>query len=297
MMKKVVKKVIIGFPFLYKTYLNFVLHKNGTKFEKKIRKVNASPLSKKDFMDILCSGKGESQVCHIIGGGRSLNDSIRKITSKDFVIGFNYAALADIKFDVYFFEFGGFKVKRISDSHLKLCKEVVLKQTDLIFFKNVWEDKNDSNYINQNWVSIANFTKDRIWPLLDKKYAEYTVGRCFEDDSDYLPQLCSSVMTALFIAYKIGFKQIVIHGLDFGGLYFYEESCAADKVRYLPTSEVEFGSYSNSKPNSLHATTSGAVGMKDIIPIAYEYLRNRNVQLYCATSTSPSSSFLPAYKE
>lgn len=280
--------------FLYKIYLKFFLWRSARSFDRVASDSNFDFVSRDKLIQLVLARKKGGGVLHIIGSGRSLNDSCRVISSEDFVVGFNYAALSDIHFDLYFFEFGGFKVDSISKKHFSLFKDVVSQQTDCVFFKNIWEGKNDLSYIKESWAFNVRYTKDRIYPSGSLKYLPYTVKLFFEDDSVYLPQLSSSVMVCLYLAYKLGFKKIVIHGLDFGGAYFYDELVSSCKKIYMPSEEGE-GHYFNSGVSSIHPTAAGEFGMKEIIIASSNYLRSKGVLVYSGADSSPSSEFLPVY--
>jgi hypothetical protein len=234
-----------------------------------------------------------SSVCHVIGSGWSLNESVSIIENDDFVIGFNYAGLINIPFDIYFVEFGGFSVENISHQHIRITEDYVSKHTDLIFFKNLWDDKNDISFINEHWLNLAMPIKDRVYPVFDKRYLDAVLDIMLSDKSEFLPQLASSVVTAIILAYKAGFKKIVVHGLDFGGQYFYEVDGFEVEGKYIPSSEAESGFYGKTTKKSVHPTASGQVCMKDIVPLLHKVLALKGVELYCATKSSPSSEFLP----
>ena len=212
-------------------------------------------------------------------------------------IGFNYAAIADIKFNVYFFEFGGLGVREISNNHLELARSKVVKETDLIYFKNVWENKNDVDFISSYWLDIARPIMDHLYPVYDKRYIEHILTRCMEDQSDFIPQLCSSVITSIILAYQAGFKKIVIHGLDFGGQYFYENMNSRVNPLFLPPPKPVSGYYGKTSKTSVHPTASAEVGMRDIIPVLSRLLEKNQVSLMCANADSPSHEYLPVYTE
>ncbi|GAB6069490.1 hypothetical protein JCM30760_05870 [Thiomicrorhabdus hydrogeniphila] len=297
-MKEFIKKLLLLNKNFYMSYIKFQLFRSKLYFGKKTSKLKSGKiLAQSELVSKVTSAKVNkgSKVCHIIGSGWSLHESVTVISDKDFVIGFNYAGLIGIPFDVYFVEFGGDTVKNISHQHLSIVEDYVSKHTNLIFFKNLWEDKNDMEFVNNNWLGIATPIKDRIYPMLDKKYLDSVIEAMLSDRTDYLPQLTSSVVTSIILAYKAGFEKIVVHGLDFGGRYFYEVDGFQVDSTYIPDKKPEGGFYGITKKNSVHPTASGNAGMKEVVPELKACLKKRGVNLFCATSISPVSRVLPLY--
>ncbi|WP_157792542.1 hypothetical protein [Thiomicrospira microaerophila] len=295
-MKEIIKRVLVSSKLLYLSYINLKLVVSNFKFYKKTKSLKTEEVKNQQAVVSLVHRRKESKksdVCHVIGSGWSLNESVSIIGKDDFVIGFNYAGLISIPFDVYFVEFGGFSVKNTSHQHVRITEDFVSKHTDLIFFKNLWEDKNDISFINAHWLNLAMPIKDRIYPVFDKKYLDSVIEKMLSDQSEFLPQSASSVVTAIILAYKAGFKKIVVHGLDFGGQYFYEVDGFEVEKKYIPSSESESGFYGKTTKKSVHPTSSGQVGMKDIVPLLRKLLAPKGVELCCATKSSPSSNFLP----
>lgn len=237
--------------------------------------------------------KNNSNVCHIIGSGWSLNSSCKKIKEKDFVIGFNYAGTCNIKFDVYFFEFGGPKVKGISEDHLKIAKHL-LKNNTKIYFKNIWEEKNCSAFIEENWIKLATPVYDHSYSIQHHKHLDYILERCLNDNSKYIPQICSTIVTATILAYRSGFTKIVIHGLDFGGKYFYE--CPNENLNknLIPQANKE-QYYQSTTWKSKHPTAQQTVGMHEITPALKGILNSYGVELMASSDISPAANYLPVY--
>lgn len=276
---------------------NSELENNIFKLTDKLREHNWTHelFSRSNIVEAARIKKGKANVCHIIGSGSSLNKSKHIINDSDFVIGFNYAALADIKWDIYFFEFGGRAVLETSKRHLAIAEKLVCTSTDLVFFKNLWESKNELEFVEKYWLDFARPVKDVLYPTVNKEMLPYSIKRCFEANDDFLPQFKSSMMTSIFLAYQAGFKEIVLHGLDFGGLYFYEEYLNPMFINYAPHSAGELGNYEKSEEGSIHITAQGINSMRNIIPMAKEYLMSNKCKLYSATHASSSAEILPVF--
>lgn len=300
-LKNSIKKVISVSPFLHAIYGSYALKSQHKVLFEKVSgsNVTKSFLSRGKVVEEIRQRKEKkkSQVCHVIGSGWSLNESLRQIASQDFVIGFNYAAISDIDFDAYFFEFGGQKVKEISKNHLALARDRLIDKTNLMYFKNIWEVKNDTDFISSNWMGLARPVMDHLYVMLDKRHLRQTITDCLEDQSEYIPQICSTVVTAVVLAHQAGFERIVIHGLDFGGQYFYECMEADIDPKFLPPPKPVSGFYGKSNKEDVHPTALTTIGMRDIVPVLHDLLKDKGIALMCGCESSPSSAYLPVYRK
>tara|TARA_B100000749_G_scaffold272876_1_gene255196 strand:+ start:2379 stop:3311 length:933 start_codon:yes stop_codon:yes gene_type:complete len=299
--KNSIKNIISASPRLHAVYGSYALSKQHRALFKKIGNstVKQSLLDRRTVTQQIRQRKEKkrSKVCHIIGSGWSLNESLKEISPQDFVIGFNYAAISDLEFDAYFFEFGGQKVEEISNNHLDLARVKVKNQTDLIYFKNIWEGKNDTDFISSHWMGLARPVMDHLYVTLDKRHLNQTLASCLNDRSEYIPQICSTVVTAVILAYQAGFERIVIHGLDFGGQYFYECMEADIDPRFLPPPKPVSGFYGKTNKADVHPTAQATVGMRDIVPVLHDLLDQKGVEMMCGYEHSPSSAYLPVYRK
>lgn len=236
-----------------------------------------------------------SKVCHVIGSGWSLNRSKYAINADDFVIGFNFAGIQKLSYDAYFVEFGGPTVKATARAHKRIIEEVVLNSTDLVYFKNLWESKNDKVFISAEWGGAVKYVKDYVMPCLREESLRSILVRCLDDSSQFLPQYTSTALTCVFLMYFCGFKEIVLHGIDFGGQYFYEAPDFNGNADLIPSPNSTEKFYQATTAQSVHPTASSSVGMKEAIPILAKLLCARGVNLYSAHQSSPLSKYLPIY--
>ncbi len=69
-----------------------------------------------------------------------------------------------------------------------------------------------------------------------------------------MPQFISTVVTGIFVAYHLGFEKIVVHGVDFGGKYFYDSDDFTGDINLRPDYNKIKGlstdNYSNSRNGS-----------------------------------------------
>lgn len=291
------KNLILSNYFSYILYLNFCLFKSRLFLSSKASKLHTRRiLNQTDLVQIVAHAKEEhSDVCHIIGSGWSLSKSLTKVVPDDYVIGFNYSGLCDLCFDLYIAEFGGFSVSNASFDHLKIANELSRRDNSLIIFKNIWEVKNDIDFLNQYWVDVAWFVRDRLFPLPNHNHLRKALDLMLNDQSTCFPQCVSSVIFAVLLAYKSGFKSVVVHGVDFGGCYFYECDDFIPSVPVLPSVKSQSGFYGSSTGRAAHPTSLGRIGLQDLLSELNYIFVNNNCRLLCGTQLSPSSQILSVY--
>ena len=240
----------------------------------------------------------EQKICHIIGSGWSLNSSHGSIDDDALIMGCNFSALLPLHYDFYFVEFGGWDVAEIAKRHLALVSELVQTNTDLVYFKNIWEEKNDIDFMSQHWANSVVFTKDFVVPCLAPEFLEQSLRYCLKESTEFVPQYCSTALTLIFIAFQSGFRNIVLHGIDFGGKYFFEDDDFDGDLTHAPPQEERSEYYSATKSSDqAHPTSHDDVGLEACIPVINKLLKERGATLFCATNKSPLSKYLPVYND
>ncbi len=242
----------------------------------------------------LSSSAKKSDTAHIIGSGWSLKHSIEKIPAQDFVMGFNYAALAPIKFDMYFIEFAGKGVLKTMNNQLALLAKYVIPDQTLLYFKNTWEDKNDLEHMRL-LVNEVKYVKDVLVPCLSPEMLEISLRTCIENKSEFIYQYASTAITLALIAYHCDFKNVVLHGVDFSGQYFFELPEMKCREKYVPDGSVGEHYKKTNGMNSVHITSASPIGMKEALPILRNLFGERGLRLMSACTESPSSISLPVY--
>ena len=236
-----------------------------------------------------------SKVANVIGSGWSLLDSYKSIRDNHFVIGFNFAALINLKFDIYFFEFCSNKQSKFSKKQLMLVETHLLHQGGKVYFKNIWEDKNDIECISKNIKGKFPILIDYVVPCLHETKIRQSLKYCLDSKLSELPQYGSTAFTSIFVAYFLGFKQIVLHGIDFHGYHFYHLNEFEGDRRYILDDDDFINPQVAGSINKIHATSIGKIGIKAALPILRDLLKERGVDLYAASNKSPSSEILPLY--
>ncbi|PKM13116.1 MAG: hypothetical protein CVV13_02490 [Gammaproteobacteria bacterium HGW-Gammaproteobacteria-3] len=114
-----------------------------------------------------------------------------------------------------------------------------------------------------------------------------------DKDMTHIKQYASTSLTMIALARNIGFKKIVIHGLDFGGPHFFH----ADDFDNITNLKPAIYDYQKDLP--LHTTSDSnlGVGVKDVISVLFKLLEEDDVLLMAASSSSPASDYLPVYQQ
>jgi hypothetical protein len=238
-------------------------------------------------------------VCHVIASGQSLLQSMDVVRpGVDYVIGFNFAALAPLAFDLYFCEIASERtdlMALVSSAQRALVGEHARKRIRQVVFKNLWEGKVDRNYLLRNYESRTPLLYDILLP----SHALSSGGVCnplslaslLARDRCFVRQVYTTTLTAVVVAAHCKFEKIVIHGWDFSGPHFYADSaiewpgCISSEARAL----LLRGSPKHAEP---HATAEASI----MVPAFADLLRARGVEVFAASKLSPLSDLLPVFR-
>ena len=215
-----------------------------------------------------------NDVCHVIATGYSAVDAYNSgvVQPGDYIIGINFAAFLPYQFDFYFFEevFGSCDFRK---PRTKGITELLNKRKDNI---------PNLVYKNAQLVDIkmmaACIPDVKFSVVYDRQFVYQNVKKLFAPPSVIMPQYSSSTITAIMLAYHAGFKNIVVHGLDFSGPYLYHDEDVQKQAGIsAPTPYVT--------KDVKHIT---AAGQEAIWPKLMQTFAEKNVNVY---SASPNSNF------
>lgn len=239
-------------------------------------------------------GVDNEKECHILASGWSLNHSYQDIDrEKSFVIGFNFSFLKCSNPDLQFIENSSTKSHGFFINTIQIYSGLMRFQVfsrSKVIFKNLSELKNTQKNIASLYAGNAFFIRDRHFRIFGEKSVLPTlVEMCKE--TRVLPQAISSVVGLILLAKSMGFKRIIIHGLDFYGPHFYGDNL--QNVIFndgplpdpLHVSEVDF---------RFHKTAVGenGVGVVALVKAVKDECEKMGVGLYAATCKSPSMEIL-----
>lgn len=239
----------------------------------------------------------QSETCHIIGAGWSLNTSKFAIGPDDFVIGFNFAALTDLRFDLYLCELHTRSDKRrvaISALQERLIKDNHGSRIRELCFHSPWLGFLDAGLVLESYGSdvrcLSDYQLSSHYIDVSEHMREVVAERLLKPDPNMSGVVATTTVTAIGLAYQLGFRTIVVHGLDGGGAYFFD----------VPGFEMPrgFEAVRDFYPQASGATTttnySGAQGLR-LIPALRDALRRRGVDLLAGCAESPASTHLRVY--
>jgi len=236
-----------------------------------------------------------NKVCHIICSGHSFNASVQHLDKDDFIIGFNFAGIIKLNYSIYFIELASNcnkKIKNISDCQYRVVQESLNSKSKLIF-KNIYSEAvPQSKYLSKYKNFNVLFARDYQIPILSKALLHKSVSSLLEEANvSLLPQLRSTIYTAIAYAYRQGFKEIVVHGLDFGGPHFFDAEDFAGSLENRPS----YDALPKIKMGDNHLTNIGEVSSIDILKEINRQLKAKGVTLYAAIENSKLSEYLPVY--
>lgn len=236
-------------------------------------------------------GGRRNDVCHILGSGWSLIDGLQKISTDDTVYTCNMGGLLNIDYDLWFVEFAKFGNDRIGQISLLQRQVIEARATSIknIIFKNIWQDKLDWNYINKNYQIPYAILKDVHFPISPSRVtSEELIEELLFPPRDIVLQHSSTVLTMILFAFWHGFKEIVVHGLDGEGRYYFQkdETVIPD---HLSTSFRSLFPYSDDAMEKRHQSND-LVG--PFILDLRKKMEDFGVLLQCAAPTSPLSRYL-----
>jgi hypothetical protein len=229
-----------------------------------------------------------NDVCHIIATGSSALDAYKQGVVKpgDYIIGMNFAAFLPYKFDLYLCEdmskayktklpFETIKYERIKHQYflLKKRKENI---SNLIFNTFYWSDPDfigklmydiDYSVVFGRFLVIGNHKK------------------LFNAPSFFFSQYTSTVIDAAILAHHSGFKNIIIHGLDFSGPSIYHDEGLQREIGMEPP--TPYVSKEKKHP--------AAAVQEPVWNTLIENFSKNGTNIYCASSNSAFSIYAPIW--
>jgi hypothetical protein len=242
--------------------------------------------------DIKVDGRKYSQ-CNVWGSGWSVKHSILsdRVGENTYDIGFGFSCLNNVKYDLYFIENASPDMRELVFAQKSALYKFVVRHDCPIILKNLWQEKNDIDYAATAYEGLPIlFGRDLIIPhKLNTKssYRRYSKVLTQHDDT-YFRQACSTVLTAIIFAVNKGFTRIVVHGIDFGGGYFFDDDASVPSDVIPPVvSDVYDSSWR--KKDARHPTGDC---LKMFLFSLKQTLAERGITLLAGVKESPSSEVL-----
>ncbi len=239
-------------------------------------------------------GNTKAGVCHIIGSGWSASSSVGSIDfEKDYVVGFNFSGLMPIAYDLYLYELcsDDWHRSKISKAQQLLVHKLKAEQSGAKFFaKNLWESKNSIFSFAKHYGGDIIFLNDCATKITSNRGADLYVRALLSNGSKVYVQSISTVLICIDIAVQLGFKNIKLHGVDFGGPHFYDDYQSSD-----PLMSKILGLIKKEKPAALsdaHKTNTGLYSLSDALVFLKKILAQSGVDISVANSMSPAFKVL-----
>lgn len=226
------------------------------------------------YQSLVGNIKRNSDICHVIATGASALDAFQAgvIKPDEYIIGFNFAAFLPYTFNFYFFE-DTFSSGDFYKARTKAIAELLNKRKDHL-----------PDLVYKNARTACPKMMSRLIPyvrfsvVFDRVFYYPVVKKLFSRPSVFMPQYASSVITAVMLAYHAGFRNIIVHGLDFSGPHIYHDKDLQKQTGVsAPTPYVT--------KETAHVT---ATGQEMIWPELIKAFSEKNVNVFCA---SPRSNF------
>jgi hypothetical protein len=237
------------------------------------------------------------RVCHIIGSGGSALESVKLIdTDVDFVIGFNFAALLPIRFNVYLIEVATSFGNRALASELQrdfLISREVLTTSDVYIKGLSSRDSWDVDFIKKSYggsiKSVIDIVPDLPILGLTKNVNQAAESVFAAERSKFCVCSTTSTITATLLAYQLGFRHIVVHGMDFTGPHFFHN-------KHMNTIQgVQELRSLNPAITNANSLGHGHWLCRREWPLAIRSLNRQGISVFSSIQSSRFSTFAPTY--
>lgn len=243
--------------------------------------------------DINVDAKKYTQ-CNIWGSGWSVKNSMltAHVGDSTYDIGFGFSCLNNVTYDLYFIENASPSMSGLVSAQKSALQKFVIHNDCPIILKNLWQEKNDIDYAATAYEDLpVLFGRDLIVPHKSntmRSYRRYSKILIQYDDI-YFRQACSTVVTAIIFAVNKGFTKIVVHGIDFGGGYFFDNDPAFLAEGLVPPPVPDVYDSGWRKQGVAHPTGQCLMRFLEALK---NILRDRNIQLIAGCAQSPASEIL-----
>ena len=153
-------------------------------------------------------------------------------------MGFNFAAVCSLPFDVYFIE----GAHSDGDVQRELIQEYASARIGKVFLKNLWQGNTEPDYYRRHYLDSVSLIHDIHMPPLpfhnNDTLKRVIVLALLQKRSKYVVQFGSTIITCIVLAAQLGFKKIVVHGLDFYGPHFFLEGNYEVPDHFLERSRI-----------------------------------------------------------
>lgn len=180
---------------------------------------------------------------HIFGSGASAIDTMHIVDEKDLTMGCNITLALLEKWDF------GFVERLEANEFGRLQMQVLMERKfGILLLKNNYptsfnkKPKNIKLLKSKHEISLLR----ECQVISGRNDIDHLVELILDDSNNVLRQYASSILTMMIFAQRMGIKKMVLHGVDFGGVCFYERH---------PFTQFNFRKFQDSK-TVIHQTDS-----------------------------------------
>jgi hypothetical protein len=242
---------------------------------------------------------------HIVGSGESVLETIEKVAPNDTIVTMNFGGLVCPSVDFYFIEFASERFEDVMTKQCNILKKIKNNSSgraNRIIVKNLWSKEN-------NLKSLQSIAKNLDAGVLEDFHVKsQSYEDLYNEFNGYLssndtiaPQCSSTVVYLVLLAVKSGFMDIVLHGIDLGGPYFYNSACYEppelfedDLSSVIPFEQTASGLYGLNQSNLFeNQARKCSHDFKRLLRLLSHLTSNVDVNLKMADESLVSSYWLP----
>jgi hypothetical protein len=267
----------------------------GLKYGRKLRSLSRRPLSKQAVVRQEKANAGGARACHIVGSGWSLAETLGTIPSEDYVVGYNLAALTGRRFDAYHMERIDERAPGVNEYYRDM---IGASGQDRVYIKNLHDDRVLARVIEFHLAYGAMPYRTLNAGGYFSKGEEAALCRYLLDGGGgYLLQYRSTLMLLIVLYAAAGFEQIVLHGQDLSGPYFFDVAPfpLAEEMRPRERGILPAKPSPVSEIHAIDRPFRNEPRIVDALPAMVEVLAERGVMLACASANSPIARYCPVY--
>ena len=237
----------------------------------------------------------KSNTCHIIGSGWSASETTKYIKQSDYIIGFNFSAILPLDYNLYLLENATPYSYDISLKQRDLIR--TLSQPPICLFKGLHSHAISSSFVATEYSGIKTYAvPDYLIRAIDETQLVADLSSSIATCQHFMPQAISTVFACIQIASFLEFENIVLHGVDFYGPYFFHDYSYRDNP--LVPWENNYSRHAKSishSPHAPHPTSASRYSLPFIIGVLRELLLPNHQFLLSSNRLSPSSNLLPSF--
>ncbi len=238
------------------------------------------------------SSKKKSDTIHIIGAGQSVLKSIGLITDDDLVVGMNFSALLpNVTFDYYFVDCCSFERFRTTQK-----MHTLVGSKDIQAYPRNLLDSSNSLMLGLFLYGFKSIYREKTFKLNPESIDYNKIAeRVLLESSQRFINIGSTAITCIQLGYKLNIKNIVLHGVDLGGSYFFDK-VDFEHNKNLTPDQRDAGGYNKRYRKKDAFSEKPNINLSNLIVAFQSALCRRGYNLYLAVPEGALATKLPIYK-